>query len=560
MTTLATCPVFRVHLNVEITTGSLDVLNGAFLSASTRGQGDAGNVIINAQDSVSFVGTSADGGFFSGAFSEVEATGVGQGGNVEITTGSLDVQDDAELTASTFGQGDAGNVIINARNNVSFINGDAFSTVEATGVGQGGNVEITTGSLDVQDGAQLIASTRGQGDAGNVTVTATDSINLRNNSSINNRVQRGATGNSQRITLDTPNLSLSGDSTISAATNGNGSAGDIRIQNADTVSLNDSSISTQVLRNAVVPNNSNNPNSNRQQTRRRNNANQGNITIEAERLNLDNSAITASTNGQGQAGNITIIAVQQLQSTGGNIRTNANRSAGGNIQIRGGDINLTQGSNIRTDVSRGNGNGGDITVNADAVRLQDDSDIQTRVGTEGSGDGGDIDITANSVIAFDDSDIITESPQTGGDITLNTTVFFGAGYQPDSASGNADDNGRVDLDASGSVSSGSIQTPDTSFIQNSLADLTASGIDTENLLANSCIARSENGGTFLITGTGGLRPDRPGSAPVSPYPTDSVRATTEAGWQPGDPIIEPQGVYRLPNGELVMMHDCQQAP
>ena len=172
---------------------------------------------------------------------------------------------------------------------------------------------------------------------------------------------------------------------------------------------------------------------------------------------------------------------------------------------------MTASSNIRTDVNQGRGDGGDINVSANAVSLQNDSDIQTRVGATGKGDGGNINVTADSVIAFDDSNIITEAPQgQGGDITLNTPTFFGSGYQPNAdTTGNADGNGRVDLDASGAVSAGAVQTPDTSFIQNSLSDLPNNAIDTENLLANSCIARTENGGVFLITGTGGLPPNRP---------------------------------------------------
>ena len=27
-------------------------------------------------------------------------------------------------------------------------------------------------------------------------------------------------------------------------------------------------------------------------------------------------------------------------------------------------------------------------------------------------------------------------------------------------------------------------------------------------------------------------------------------------WQQGDPIVEPQGVYRLPNGKLVLSREC----
>jgi hypothetical protein len=220
---------------------------------------------------------------------------------------------------------------------------------------------------------------------------------------------------------------------------------------------------------------------------------------------------------------------------------------------------LSEGSNIRTDVERGAGNGGDISVTADAVRLQDNSDIQTRVAEEGDGDGGNITVTADSVIAFDDSDIITEAPNRGGDITLNTPVFFGAGYQPDaSTASDADGNGRVDLDASGEVSAGAVQTPDVSFIQNSLSDLPDGAINTDDLLANSCISRDQQTGTFLITGSGSL-PSAPGNNSASTYPTGEVRPIPESErnrWQSGDPVVEPQGVYRLPDGRLVMSREC----
>jgi large exoprotein involved in heme utilization and adhesion len=114
----------------------------------------------------------------------------------------------------------------------------------------------------------------------------------------------------------------------------------------------------------------------------------------------------------------------------------------------------------------------------------------------------------------------------------------------------------VDLNATGSVSSGTITTPDTSFVQNSLADLSEAVVDADRLIANSCIARTESGGTFLITGAGGL-PPRPGIAPLSPYPTGTVRTGGEAAsWQPGEAIVEPQGLYELPDGQLVMSREC----
>ncbi len=42
-------------------------------------------------------------------------------------------------------------------------------------------------------------------------------------------------------------------------------------------------------------------------------------------------------------------------------------------------------------------------------------------------------------------------------------------------------------------------------------------------------------------------------------PSDTAstnKKPTNSSWQIGDPIIEPQGVYQLPDGELVMSREC----
>ncbi len=121
-----------------------------------------------------------------------------------------------------------------------------------------------------------------------------------------------------------------------------------------------------------------------------------------------------------------------------------------------------------------------------------------------------------------------------------------------------ENNERADINATGAVS-GSVDIPDVSFIQNSLTELPDNAIDTDELVANSCVVRSqEQNGTFVITGGGGF-PIRPGNASISTYSTGEVRSVpdTESKWQRGEPIIEPQGVYRLTNGKLVLSRKCR---
>jgi large exoprotein involved in heme utilization and adhesion len=127
-----------------------------------------------------------------------------------------------------------------------------------------------------------------------------------------------------------------------------------------------------------------------------------------------------------------------------------------------------------------------------------------------------------------------------------------------------DGNDRVDINASGALS-GQITFPDLSFITNSLIELPDNLPDADKLIANSCVVPSrQQEGKFIITGSGGL-PERPGDIAISPYPTGAVRAvpegevssqTTTNSWKPGSKITEPQGVYQLANGQLVLSREC----
>lgn len=47
----------------------------------------------------------------------------GKGGNINIKTGNLSVTNRAVLSTTTYGNGDAGNITIEARNNVSLSKG-----------------------------------------------------------------------------------------------------------------------------------------------------------------------------------------------------------------------------------------------------------------------------------------------------------------------------------------------------------------------------------------------------------------------------------------------------
>ncbi|WAL61470.1 two-partner secretion domain-containing protein [Thermocoleostomius sinensis] len=495
---------------VEINTERLLVQNAAEVATRMFGGGNAGNILIRASDWVRF-----DGGF---AVSTVGREGVGRGGDIQIFTGSLFLTNNGELNASTRGRGDAGNVVISASDRIVFDGGDVLSLVGETGNGAGGNIEVTTPILEVLDGAQLIASTFGQGRAGNIIINVSDRVLLDGvssngfSSALFTSTTTTATGRGGRITITTPDLRLTNRAVINARTEnsqrggsiiiqadrfeafnggqvitstlGQGQAGNITI-NADQVRLlgSDSTFAQRIADPTLrlrVANEGNGESGLFANTRAGSTGDGGRITVNSTNLTLtDRARISARSEGTGIAGDIEI-------------------NASGLLEARNGDIET-----IAT-----NSSGGDINVEADRIQLYGDSDIRTN----SSVDGGNITLSASSILAFDDSDIIAAAGNQGGDITLNTAAYFGENYQADTVDQDPESlegNDRADINASG-AQPGNITTPDTSLVQNSLTELPDTAIDTDTLVANSCVVRSENGSnTFTITGTGGL-PLRPG--------------------------------------------------
>jgi filamentous hemagglutinin family protein len=541
--------------NISLTTGSLTVTNGSALSSGTFGQGDAGNVSITVRDATTFDGVGSN-GTSSQVGSQVAASGVGNGGNLSLTTGSLTVTNGGALSSGTFGQGDAGNIVLTVRGVTTFdgvgsngISSQATSIVEANAVGRGGNLNLTTGSLTVTNGAVLLSSTVGQGSAGNITLAVRDATIFDGQGSNGlysqaaSEVGVNAKGNGGNISLTTGSLTVKNGGVLGSGTFGQGDAGDITLAVRDATTFdgmsNDGEASraiSQVETNAVGEG--------------------GNISLTTGSLTVTNGAVlTSSTLGQGNAGNISVDVRNTFQAKDGSITTRSDQFSSGNI-----------------------------TISAKHIFLRGNSDITTN--SEG-GDGGNITLTAKTIVALNDSDILSfANDGRGGNITFNTPAFFGQNYRPGSPPP-FDGNNRVDINASGTVS-GIITLPDISFLQNSLTEFSQTFTDTTQLLANSCIVRrGQQNGSFTITGSGGL-PQRPGDAPVSPFPTGEVRSmpeTREGGtgekeqkdtghpglthhsklitqnssdrpWKLGDPIVEPQGVYKLANGELVMSREC----
>jgi large exoprotein involved in heme utilization and adhesion len=189
--------------NIVINTGSLDA-NNAAIGSATFGQGNTGSVTIQARDAVSFSG--------SNVLSIMGEQGIGNGADINIQTRSLSLSNGTILGSGTLGQGNSGNIQINASDSISVSSGSilqAFtngkgnagnviiqsggtvsfdgrgdhclpsvvaSFVGANAVGDGGNVNIQAKTVSLSNGAQIVTSTLGQRNAGSIQINASDSI------------------------------------------------------------------------------------------------------------------------------------------------------------------------------------------------------------------------------------------------------------------------------------------------------------------------------------------------------------------------------------------------
>ena len=227
--------------NITIQTRHLQLLKGTQISVDTEGSGDAGNLTVNAE-SVQVIGESDNGEFGSSLSSQASSNSTGNAGNLKISTTTLLISDGAQVGTGTLAEGSGGNLTINATESVHLIGTSAdglFSSglfTQTQGTGNGGTLKIITPVLLITDGAQVSASTFGEGDGGNLTVDATESVQLIGVDSVDGIGSSGLftvareTGNAGELKISTERLSVRDGAEVSVSSRGLGVAGNQEIQ------------------------------------------------------------------------------------------------------------------------------------------------------------------------------------------------------------------------------------------------------------------------------------------------------------------------------------------
>jgi len=504
--------------NLLIETGTLSISDESNIITSSVSQGNSGNLRLQATNAINVTGagvvvSTGNLGTGTGGTMEIETGQMlvsnqaevstfsigGNAGNVTIRTGQLQVQKEATIDTSTE-MGNAGNLTVNAANAVNVIDSGLLST-GTLGTGAGGNLSIATRNLNIQNSGRVFTSSfdantfdysildpniyppdaisrirnsvntanQGnftQGNSGNLTIRATDSVNLANSGTLATLAFGKASGG--LLSLESGQLSIQGNATVSSSAYGQGNGGDIQLQ--------------------------------------------------ANSLSLTSSGLLASrSGGSGRAGNMIINVRDDLRASDSDIVATSDRAGGGDINIAARDIRLQDGSLISTSVFDSTGGGGNITINSETFVILGDTDI---LANAAAGPGGDITINSPAfLVALFSTNQATAVGRNPGDLTQfrgNNRVDISDNFV------RLDDSDRITIfgafdqfrgnnrtDISTASQSGRAGIPRISPINNTqaVAQEPLKLVNAEELIDRRCTRADTNKkSSFVITGRGGLPP------------------------------------------------------
>ncbi|MGD1913641.1 MAG: filamentous hemagglutinin N-terminal domain-containing protein [Rivularia sp. (in: cyanobacteria)] len=520
---------------------SVKLSGGANIATFGFGEAKAGDVLVTASESVELIGTGSlpDGDIPTLLASQV-FEGTGNGGNVEVKTGRIIIQDGAAIDASTFNRGNAGNIFIRASDNIELIGttaDDAFPSGIFAQVGQpdvenpgnAGQLTIETNQLTLTGGAQISSAARQSGSGGDVNINATDFITLtgtsatatevRGSSGIFVSAEPGATtGDVGRLTINTGVLTVENGGKISAnnfATENNPGRVDLNVSQlviqdgglvtAGSFASSDGGIlnvnatdSVTVSGTGVIGENI--PATSTLFTRAESEGNAGNLFITTPSLLVeDNAEVTVSSIGTGTAGNLEINADKiELNNQAKLIGETLATADAGNITLNLEDFLLLRNqSQVSTSAgtAAAPGNGGRITINTPdgfIIALPDEnSDITANAF---SGSGGQISINANNIfgIAPLTRDELIQQLGTDNPEELNPNNLPSSNITAISQQNPNLDGDFTITDPDIDPNRGLIELPDNL-------------VDASEQISQACTPRGrQNASTFIATGRGGL--------------------------------------------------------
>jgi len=506
--------------DVDVSSPRINLSDGAMIFSFVQGAGKGGDIQVNTAESVEASGVNFFAPFISSGIIAL-TIGKGDGGKVNLSTQQLRLLRGANVAAYSFnqlignplgaGEGKAGDIEINAQQveivGTSPLNPDNLSGIfnSITGSGNAGNINVTTDTLSIRDGAALVSSiftstatfgqpplpNSGTGNSGNVTVNASESIEVIGSNPLLLFPSRLGTltfsrGNAGNTIIDAPQIRLLDGGIITSGTSASGDAGEITIDSSEIfisgttadqfpagVEGSALAFNTAIQQALFVP-----PGLT---------GKTGEVTINTDNLTIqDGGQIRVRHQGSGDAGTLIINADSILLDQEGQINATTALGLGGNIVFNVDSLLLLRNAgSITATALGGTGNGGNLNINAPLIVAvpEENSDITANAQ---AGSGGRVSITAQGIFGTQFRDRVTPL----SDITA--TSELGVEF-----------NGEVQINIQG-----------IDPVQG-LAELPATFADASNQIAQTCSSQARDN-SFVVTGRGGL-PPTPGEA-LNPSP------------------------------------------
>ncbi len=338
----------------------------------------------------------------SGSIVSVAWSGTGNGGNIFVTGKDVLAQIEPAFLAAngpdntsgfvtvTFDQGQSGNINVTA-DNLTFSNKGGIGNV-SIGAGNSGTTTLISKNLRVDSESGLGSTAVGTGAGGDVNII-TDSFFMDGSSGFATGSYADDGGNAGNIKVTARSIIARDDSGFSSDTTGIGKAGNISL-NADYIELSDTQINS----------------------RTQGKGNAGTIEVTAQILKILNGGqLNVSTKDLGNAGSITVNAKEVELSGEYTNGTLANKNTG----IISSVLRNPDKPNVQT------GNGGNIILNSESLMIRDGAFI-TASTSAGQGSGGNIELSTDRLNLLNGGQImnITRSAGNAGSIIITARDQF----------------------------------------------------------------------------------------------------------------------------------------
>lgn len=364
--------------------GQLDILDrGRIVTYANEGSGTAGAITVHA-GKLRIDGTNSI-AIDNGGFHFYPDTRTGSGNDVDLF-------DANSILSKTFSQKDAGAVTVNVDGMLELLGTGKINSSAVMGKGNAGKVTVTASDIIIKDSISyspenegiyinsgISAPTFQEGGAGDVTVKVADSLVISNNGSI--AADSFGNGSGGNVYVHAGQLTMSEVSFISSDVLNKGNAGSVKVVADGFLNMyTGSAIGARPLAGGGLG---------------------GEVTVNARQMLIDKSEVSSSTaaSSNGDAGDVTVEVTDFLA--------------------------ISNSGSIKSETSSNIGSAGDITVKAGRIKIEGpDSEISSSANNPSSGKTGDINILFTDLLFLDNfSKIKTTTPNgDGGAIAIAKIV------------------------------------------------------------------------------------------------------------------------------------------